>query len=198
MSKEDFEASINCKLKQKNYMVTFHPVTLDKASAETQFKELIDALDEQEDSLTIFTKPNADNDGRIIITMIDEYVAANRDKAIAFTSLGQLRYLSAMQYLDAVIGNSSSGLIEVPSFKIPTINIGDRQKGRIAGATIINCEASKPSIITAINQALSNEFITSLKTTKNPYGEKNSSDLIVNEILDVDLNGLLKKKFYNL
>ena len=198
MSKEDFEASINCKLKQKNYMVTFHPVTLDKASAETQFKELIDALDEQEDSLTIFTKPNADNDGRIIITMIDEYVAANRDKAIAFTSLGQLRYLSAMQYLDAVIGNSSSGLIEVPSFKIPTINIGDRQKGRIAGSTVINCEASKSSVSAAINQALSNEFITSLKTTKNPYGEKNSSDLIVNEILDVDLNGILKKKFYNL
>ena len=179
-------------------MVTLHPVTLDKASAETQFKELIDALDEQEDSLTIFTKPNADNDGRIIITMIDEYVAVNRDKAIAFTSLGQLRYLSAMQYLDAVIGNSSSGLIEVPSFKIPTINIGDRQKGRIAGSTVINCEASKSSVSAAINQALSNEFITSLKTAKNPYGEKNSSNLIVNEILDVDLNGILKKKFYNL
>jgi GDP/UDP-N,N'-diacetylbacillosamine 2-epimerase (hydrolysing) len=198
LDKIGFEESIDCKLKTNNYLVTFHPVTLDDASAESQFNELLLALDQLEDSLIIFTKPNADNDGRIIITMIDEYVAANREKSIAFTSLGQLRYLSAMPLLDAVIGNSSSGLIEVPSFKIPTINIGDRQKGRITGTSVINCESDQVSISEALVKANSEAFKLELKDAKNPYGEKNSSDDIVEKVLSTNLTGILKKQFYNL
>ena len=140
LDREAFEDSINYKLKENNYLVTFHPVTLDDASAETQFSALIDALDKLDDSLIIFTKPNADNEGRIIIKLIDEYVSKNKNKAVTFTSLGQLRYLSAIPFMTAVVGNSSSGLLEVPSFRIPTVNIGDRQRGRIQGDSVINCD----------------------------------------------------------
>src|SRR5690606_39122045 len=139
-------------------LVTFHPVTLESDSAEFQFKELLTALEDLQHVLIIFTKANADTDGRIINLLIDDYVLNNQHKAIAFASLGQLRYLSALQYVDVVIGNSSSGLIEVPSFHKPTINIGDRQKGRIKGETVIDCDPECRSIKQAIDQALSEEF----------------------------------------
>jgi GDP/UDP-N,N'-diacetylbacillosamine 2-epimerase (hydrolysing) len=121
LSKEEFEKSINFKLNEKNILVTFHPVTLENNTAENQFSELLEAIDKLKNTNIIFTKANSDTDGRIINKMIDEYVLKNRHKAIAFTSLGQLRYLSAMQYVDAVVGNSSSGIVEDPSFKIGTV-----------------------------------------------------------------------------
>jgi GDP/UDP-N,N'-diacetylbacillosamine 2-epimerase (hydrolysing) len=141
LSKDEFEKSIEFKLNIKNILVTFHPVTLENSTAKEQFQELLDAIDELEDTNIIFTKANSDTDGRVINQMIDEYVTKNSHKSIVFTSLGQLRYLSALQYVDAVVGNSSSGLAEAPSFKIGTINIGDRQKGRIKASSVIDCEA---------------------------------------------------------
>lgn len=198
LSKDEFENSIQFKLNKRNFLITFHPVTLDYSSAEEQFHHLLTAIDKFEETTLIFTKPNADTDGRIIIEMIDNFVAKNSHKAISFTSLGQLRYLSAIQYMDAIIGNSSSGLIEVPSFKKPTINIGDRQRGRVTGTSIINCEANQEAIISAINLALSDNFKEKLIQSYNPYGEKNSSEEIMNVLSQMSFNNLIKKEFYNI
>jgi len=129
MSREEFENSINFKLDPKNLMITFHPVTLEHATAGEQFQNLLNALDELHDTRFIFTKPNADTEGRIITQMIDDYVSRNKYEAISFVNLGQLRYLSAMQFIDGVVGTSLSGLAGGPTFKIGTINIGDRQRG---------------------------------------------------------------------
>ena len=198
LDREGFERSIDCKLKSNNYLVTFHPVTLDKDSAETQFSALINSLDKLDNSLIIFTKPNADNDGRIIIKLIDEYVSKNKHKAIAFTSLGQLRYLSAIPFMIAVVGNSSSGLLEVPSFRIPTVNIGDRQRGRIQGDSVINCNPTENSIKKALDIAKSEEFRENIKDKVSPYGEINSSEIIVEKLINISLDGILKKRFYDI
>jgi len=198
LNKIQFEESINFKLNKINLLITFHPVTLDTASAETQFKQLLSAIDKLENVTIIFTKPNADTDGRIIIQMIDEYVSKKPEKSISFTSLGQLRYLSAIQFMDIVVGNSSSGLIEVPSFQIPTINIGDRQQGRVKALSVIDCETNEIDIKNSIQKALSKEFKDFIKTSKNPYGEKNASNEIIEILKTIDLNNLIKKKFYNL
>ena len=178
--------------------MTFHPVTLENSTAQEQFKELLDAIDELEDTNIIFTKANSDTDGRVINTMIDEYVTKNSNKSIVFTSLGQLRYLSALQYVDAVVGNSSSGLAETPSFKIGTINIGDRQKGRIKASSVIDCEPNKDSILKSFEKLYSKEFQETLKTTLNPYGDGYASKRIVEILKSVDLENILKKSFYDL
>jgi len=193
-----FESSLKFKLGERNAIVTFHPVTLENLSAEKQFRSLLQALDEFDEMKVIITKPNADTDGRILIKMIDEYVAQNPSKAIAFVSLGQLRYLSALNHVDIVVGNSSSGLLEAPSFKIPTINIGDRQLGRIKAESVIDCEPEKNAIKTAIRRALSNEFRPILRETVNPYGVGGSAESICKILETAEPELLLKKKFYNL
>ncbi len=198
LSREGFEDSINFKLGKINFLITFHPVTFEQNTAEIQFGELLSAIDSLENAHLIFTKPNSDTDGRIIIKMIDEYVKQNPTKAVSFISLGQLRYLSALKYVDIVIGNSSSGLAEVPSFKKTTINIGDRQRGRIKASSVIDCDPSEKSIKAAIELALSEEFKEKLKDAVNPYGTGNSSSQIVEIIKATNLNGIIKKKFYNL
>ena len=195
LSKQDFENSINFKLDEKyTFLVTFHPVTLEKSTSGEQFQQLLNALNK-----IIFTKANSDTDGRIVNQMIDDYVAKNTSKAICFTSLGQLRYLSALQYVDAVIGNSSSGLLEAPSFKIATVNIGDRQRGRIMAKSVIQCDSSSQNIEIAINKAISTEFKEILKTVENPYkGAESPSKNIVKVLKSIDLNNILKKQFYDL
>ena len=198
LSKDEFEKLIEFKLNIKNILVTFHPVTLENSTAKEQFQQLLDAIDELEDTNIIFTKANSDTDGRVINQMIDEYVTKNSNKSIVFTSLGQLRYLSALQYVDAVVGNSSSGLAEAPSFKIGTINIGDRQKGRIKASSVIDCEANKNSIVKAFAKLYSKEFQETLKTTINPYGDGCASKKIVEILKSVDLKNILKKSFYDL
>ena len=198
LSKDEFEKSIEFKLNIKNILVTFHPVTLENSTAQEQFKELLDAIDELEDTNIIFTKANSDTDGRVINQMIDEYVTKNFQKSVQFTSLGQLRYLSALQYVDAVVGNSSSGLAEAPSFRIGTINIGDRQKGRIKASSVIDCEANKNSIVKAFAKLYSKEFQETLKTTINPYGDGCASKKIVEILKNVNLKNILKKSFYDL
>ncbi|WP_066345758.1 UDP-N-acetylglucosamine 2-epimerase [Aliarcobacter cryaerophilus] len=198
LSKDEFEKSIDFKLNIKNILVTFHPVTLENSTAKEQFQQLLDAIDELEDTNIIFTKANSDTDGRVINQMIDEYVTKNSHKSIVFTSLGQLRYLSALQYVDAVVGNSSSGLAEAPSFKIGTINIGDRQKGRIKASSVIDCEPNKDSILKSFEKLYSKEFQETLKTTINPYGDGCASKKIVEILKSVDLKNILKKSFYDL
>ena len=198
LSKDEFEKSIEFKLNSKNILVTFHPVTLENSTAKEQFQQLLDAIDELEDTNIIFTKANSDTDGRVINQMIDEYVTKNSHKSIVFTSLGQLRYLSALQYVDAVVGNSSSGLAEAPSFKIGTINIGDRQKGRIKASSVIDCEPNKDSILKSFEKLYSKEFQETLKTTINPYGNGCASKKIVEILKNVDLENILKKSFYDL
>ena len=198
LSKEEFEKSIDFKLNKKNILVTFHPVTLENSTAKEQFQELLEAIDELENTNIIFTKANSDTNGRVINQMIDEYVAKNSHKSIEFASLGQLRYLSALQYIDAVVGNSSSGLLEAPSFKIVTINIGDRQKGRIKALSVIDCEPKKEEISKAFEEIYSKEFQEKLKNVGNPYGENCPSKQIIEVLKNVNLANILKKSFYDL
>jgi len=198
LSKEAFEKAIGFKLALKNILVTFHPVTLENATAQQQFQVLLDFIDELEDTHVIFTKANSDTDGRVINQMIDGYVAKHSKKAIGFASLGQLRYLSALQYVDAVVGNSSSGLLEAPSFKIGTINIGDRQKGRIKATSVIDCIADKQSFKEALDKLYSKIFQDNLPSVKNPYGEGVASQMILKILVNIDLKNILKKTFYDL
>ena len=198
LSKEELEKKIGFKLGAKNLLVTFHPVTLENATAKQQFAQLLEALGQLQDTHLIFTKPNADSDGRVIIGMIDEYVAAHPDTSIAFTSMGQLRYLSALQYVDAVVGNSSSGLIEAPSFKIGTINIGDRQRGRIKAKSVIDCEPERTSILAAIERLYSADFQTVLANVNNPYGKGGMAKKVFDILHSCSLENILKKRFYDL
>jgi GDP/UDP-N,N'-diacetylbacillosamine 2-epimerase (hydrolysing) len=198
LTKDEFEKSIDFGLGKKNLLVTFHPVTLEQGTAKEQFQQLLNALDNLEDTHIIFTKSNADTDGRVINAMIDKYVLTNTNKSIAFYSLGQLRYLSALAVVDAVVGNSSSGLIEAPSFKIGTINIGDRQKGRIKSESIIDSEPNSESIGCAICRLYSSEFQQKLSKVKNPYGEGGSSQKIAGVLSTHSLAKLLKKTFIDL
>ena len=198
LSKSEFEKSINFKLCKKNILVTFHPVTLESLTAEKQFQELLNAIDELTDTNIIFTKANSDTDGRVINKMIDEYVLAHSDNSVCFTSLGQVRYLSALQYVDAMVGNSSSGLLEAPSFKIGTINIGDRQKGRIMADSVINCCSNTIAINKAFSKLYSNDFINLLNKVENPYGNGKASKRVKEIIKNTNLNEILKKSFYDL
>jgi GDP/UDP-N,N'-diacetylbacillosamine 2-epimerase (hydrolysing) len=198
LSKEEFEKSIDFKLNKKNIIVTFHPVTLENSTASEQFQNLLDAIDELEDTNIIFTKANSDTDGRIINKMIDEYVANNLSKAVCFISLGQLRYLSALQYVEAMVGNSSSGLLEAPSFKIGTINIGDRQKGRIMADSVIDCDNDLVSIRNGFEKLYSEKFVKLLVDVANPYGDGGASKQIKEIIKKISLADILKKSFYDI
>jgi len=196
LSKKEFEKSIGFKLNKKNIIVTFHPVTLENSTASEQFQNLLDAIDQLKDTHIIFTKANSDTDGRIINKMIDQYVTSNSKKSVGFTSLGQLRYLSALQYMDAIVGNSSSGLLEAPSFKIATINIGDRQKGRIMADSVICCNPNKNSIVHSFVKLYSKEFNNILKYNHNPYGNGGASKKIKKIFKKVVFICFLKKFFF--
>ena len=198
LRKDELEKTMGFKFNKKNILITYHPVTLEKETAQQQFQELLNAIDDLRDTNIIFTKANADTEGRVINKMIDEYVSKNFNKAIAFTSLGQLRYLSTLQYMDAVVGNSSSGIVEAPSFKIGTINIGDRQKGRIKPDSVIDCEPTKKDILKAFQKLYSKKFQEKLKDIVNPYGDGNSSKKIKEILKTIDLTDILKKPFYDI
>ena len=197
LAKSDFEKAIDFELGEKNVLVTFHPVTLEKSTAKMQFQVLLNSISELINTKIIFTKANADTDGRIINSMIDDYVD-NHKNTIAFASMGQLNYLSALQFVDAVVGNSSSGLLEAPSFKIGTIDIGDRQRGRIKANSVISCPPKKRDIDKAFNQLYSENFQNIINNVENPYGKGGASKEIVRTIKDIDLNGILKKPFYDI
>lgn len=196
-SKRDLENAMGINL-GKYAVLTFHPVTLENQTAEAQTEALMNAIAEFPDINFICTKANADMDGRKINKCIEKH-AYKYPNIKLYDSLGMKRYLSAIKYAEFVIGNSSSGLIEVPSFKIPTINIGDRQKGRIQSTSVINCDPVQTKITAAIEIALSDDYRKRLLDVVNPYGNGQTSDKVVKVILDFLLNEKLEvqKKFYD-
>lgn len=199
MGKEELEASLDFQFTDNTIMVTYHPVTLETMTAERQFRNILEVLDSHKELSVIFTKANSDTEGRIINQMIDEYVAINSNKCKAYMSLGQVRYLSALQFCTAVVGNSSSGIIEVPSFGIPTVNIGDRQKGRVRAGSVIDCCDGKQEIEMALEKAFSQEFRNKVKGIRNPYEGEKTSDKIMECIKNSLDEGIeIKKKFYDM
>ena len=200
LSKDELEDKINFKFSDKNILVTFHPVTLEDSTSEDQFNQLLKALADNPDIGVIFTKSNADTDARKIDRLIDKYVSKNNKKVKSFNSMGQLLYLSTMQYVDAVVGNSSSGIIEAPSFNIGTINIGDRQKGRVQAPSVINCLPDRASISEALIKVYSKDFQSSIKNIENPYGDGKTAKRIKKALLEAFSKNIinLKKEFYDL
>jgi GDP/UDP-N,N'-diacetylbacillosamine 2-epimerase (hydrolysing) len=197
IGRTDLEAVLGFSFGKRNLLVTFHPVTLDTATAEDQMAELLAALAELKDTQLIFTLPNADTGGRALIGMVNQFVGRNR-QARVFASLGQLRYLSCVANVDGVVGNSSSGLAEVPSFKKGTLNIGDRQRGRLQAASVINCRPYKDDITSALEQLYSADFQASLPDVTNPYGEGGASERILDVLRNCSLDGIVKKIFHDL
>ena len=197
-SKEELEESLDFELSDKSLLVTYHPVTLENATAVDQCTNLLQSLEQFVDYRVVFTLPNSDTDGRIIIKLIHDYVAEHPKRSIAFTSLGMKRYLSALRYVTAVVGNSSSGIIEVPSFGIPTLNIGDRQKGRIAADSILHCSTTEQAITEGLRQILSPSFIERVKHITNPYEKEGTTNAILQIIKSCDLKILIQKSFYNI
>lgn len=196
LDREALEQSLGIQLGEKSLLVTFHPVTLETGTAADQMAALLAVLDGLHDTQLVFTMPNADTDGRVLKTMIEQFVAQHANSR-AYTSLGQLRYLSCLAHVDGVVGNSSSGLLEAPSFQKGTINIGDRQRGRLQAASVINCEPTRESITTALKHLYSAGFHTGLRNVRNPYGEGDASEKILATLKSAALDGVLKKSFYN-
>lgn len=196
LERGELEASLDFKFGRKNLLITFHPVTLDKISATTQLAELLAALSELDDTRLIITMPNADTGSRALIKQIEQFVASHTN-ARAYTTLGQLRYLSCIAHVDGVVGNSSSGLLEVPSFRKGTINIGDRQGGRLQATSVINCEPERSSIALAIKKLYSPDFRKNLDRVISPYGDGRASEKIVKIIKNYNFDGVTKKTFYD-
>ena len=197
LDRAELEASLDFKLSQRNLLITFHPVTLEPATTVDQMAELLAALAQLQDTQLIFTLPNADTGGRALMKMVEQFVAQHPN-ARAYTSLGQLRYLSCIAHVDGVVGNSSSGLAEVPSFKKGTINIGDRQRGRLQASSVTNCEPTRQSIAAALERLYSEDFQVSLGQVRNPYGEGGASEKVVETIKHYAIDGITKKVFYDL
>jgi GDP/UDP-N,N'-diacetylbacillosamine 2-epimerase (hydrolysing) len=199
LSREELSGALGFPLDKPYAMVTFHPVTLENASAQNQLSEILKAVEHHPEMRFIFSKANADLGGRVINAMLDDY-AKNHENIAVFSSLGMNRYLSALKHCAFVLGNSSSGLIEAPSFGIPVINIGDRQKGRLQAQSVINCTPDSKSIDEAVETALSPSFIAMAKQVVNPYGDGHTSDKIIKTIKQVLLQDRidLKKRFFDI
>jgi GDP/UDP-N,N'-diacetylbacillosamine 2-epimerase (hydrolysing) len=196
LSRTELEKAIDFKLGLRNLLVTFHPITLDREDSKLQMTELLAALSELENTRLVFTMPNSDPEGLSLSGQIEEFCEC-RDHAKAYISLGHLRYLSCIKHFDGVIGNSSSGLLEVPTFKKGTVNIGDRQRGRLRAASVIDCAPDRASISSALGQLYSKEFEERLRNTESPYGEGGACDAIVEILEQSSLDDLLKKCFYD-
>ncbi len=197
LSKRQLEDNIGFKIRKHSVLVTYHPVTLERGTAEFQINEIFKALNSFDLSV-IFTMPNADESSNVIFDNIKKYVDMHKTKAKVFISLGRIRYLSLLKYVDSMIGNSSSGLIEAPSFELPVVNIGDRQGGRIRARNVIDCGYHCCDITSSIKRALSPKFRNSLKGLVNPYGDGNSSVRIKSKLRDVALDKeLIKKEFFD-
>ena len=197
-SKDEIEQSIGFTLDEKTILVTYHPVTLGNHTAEQDIKEFINALEERKDIRVVFTMPNSDNGSEFIVDAINQFVAENPDRARAYKSLGVKRYLSVMKYVGAVVGNSSSGIVEVPSFGIPTLNIGDRQKGRLVAESVVNCDTDKASVLKGLELALSNDFRKKAKGNKSPYDKPNTANAIFDIISTYPIEELNQKQFYDI
>jgi GDP/UDP-N,N'-diacetylbacillosamine 2-epimerase (hydrolysing) len=197
LSKSELESILNLKFGEKNLLITFHPVTLELAAANKQINELLAALDQLSDINYIFTSPNADPGSSYISQAIARFVATH-DNSSFFASLGQLNYFSCIQFVDGVVGNSSSGILEIPTFRKGTINIGDRQQGRVQAGSVINCKPDVESILNAIKVLYSAEFMDRLRASFSPYGAEGASNIILRVIKNLTLPIEIKKSFYDL
>ena len=197
LDKTTLEDSLDFRFSSQNLLVTFHPVTLEQDDIATQMTALLSALDAFPDAGLIFTLPNADNGSNELICLIEDYVS-KRSNARAYTSLGQLRYLSCMQFVDGVVGNSSSGIAEAPSMQIGTVNIGDRQKGRLMAQSVISCDGEPNHILEALHKLFDPQFRKSLVNVQNPYGRGGASAKIVKILASYPLETILKKSFYDI
>lgn len=196
MSVSELSQALAFVLDKLFFLVTYHPVTLADESPKASFNALLAALDDYPDHQVILTYPNADEGGRSIIPLLEAYAANNPQRVLAIPSLGQLRYLSAVKHASVVVGNSSSGIIEVPAFKVPTVNIGERQKGRLVANSVINCEANSAAISDAIGLALSGGYLKPGEEIDSPYGQGNASKKIIALIKQMRGGGM--KTFYDL
>ena len=197
LTRSELEQAIGLSFNKHNLLITYHPETLDSGKAGEQIGQLLAALDKQADTNLIFTMPNADTGHRIIVDKIKSFVQARENSSILIPSMGQLNYLSAMKLVDAVVGNSSSGIIEAPSFGIGTINIGKRQNGRIRASSIIDCDTSEEGITKAFAELYSSSFQEQVKNVVNPYGTGGAAEKIISVLKEVDMNNLIIKRFYD-
>jgi len=198
LSKKELIKNTGIQFRKKNLLVTYHPVTLEKQTSQKHFQVLLDVFQELKNVYLIFTMPNADSDGRAIYKMIETFVSNNSDRAIAFTSMGHVNYLSTLKFVDGVVGNSSSGLAEAPTFKVGTINIGDRQKGRLKAKSVIDCKPTKESVQNAFKKLYSEDFQKILTTVENPYGVGDATEKIMDILKNHVIPKTLKKEFYDL
>ncbi|MDG2989569.1 UDP-N-acetylglucosamine 2-epimerase [Candidatus Synechococcus calcipolaris G9] len=196
LSRHELETLLDMKLKSPLFLVTYHPVTLADQSPETSLNELLFALDAFPKATVVFTYPNADTAGRGLIQQIDQWVIQNQPRSQAFVSLGQQRYLSLMNQADVILGNSSSGITEAPALKKATVNIGDRQKGRLKATSVITVAEKCPDIITGIHHALSESFQRQLPLVESWYGSGHVSQQIKTILQSVNLS--TRKSFYDI
>ena len=198
LSREVLEEQLDFKLRENNVVITYHPVTLENSTAKKQIDALLEVLEEETNTGIIFTLSNADAESRVLIDAIKDFVKRHQNHTTYYTNLGQMRYLSLLQYVDAVVGNSSSGILEAPSFRTATINIGNRQQGRIRAESAIDCESTYTSIKAALVKSRSAPFRQILQSVTNPYDKGASSEQIVPILKSIDLEEIVKKQFYNL
>lgn len=198
LSKNDLMEKTGMRFKNKNLIITYHPVTLENETSQDNIQALLDVLHDLKDIYFVFTMPNADSDNRVIARKINQFVESHHERSIVFKSMGQLNYLSTLQFVDGVIGNSSSGIIEAPSFNIGTVNIGDRQKGRLSSNSVIDCQPNVKSIHSAIEILYSKDFQKAIPNHDNIYGDGNTSKKIIDVLKNKKIPKELKKKFYDL
>ena len=198
MSKEDVECDLQFEVGDNTLLITYHPVTLSDLNPLDDIQALFYALDEHPELRVIFTMPNSDNGGQVLAEAIEQYALQHADRVRAYKSLGMRRYLSVMKYCAAVVGNSSSGIVEAPSFHIPTLNIGSRQDGRLAAKSVYNCSTDKESISAALEHILTPEFRAIASKARNPYAKEGTAQAIFEVISTYPLEGIIKKEFYNL
>ncbi|MDD2961453.1 MAG: UDP-N-acetylglucosamine 2-epimerase [Muribaculaceae bacterium] len=198
LSKAEIEKEVGLTIGKNTLMVTFHPATLDTVEPKVQCENLLKALDEHPECNIVFTYPNNDANGRVIISLIEQYVGSNHGRCVVFPSLGQLRYLSVLKYAGAVVGNSSSGIVEVPSMGIPTLDIGIRQRGRLAADSVIHCGVTKEEISKGLNTVLSDEIRQLASLKNNPYQQPDTLNKIVKAICETPLDNIIIKHFYDI
>jgi UDP-hydrolysing UDP-N-acetyl-D-glucosamine 2-epimerase len=198
LSRDALREELGIRFRHRNLLVTVHPETLAPDGGESLCKNLLLVLDGLRDTSIVFTRANADTGGRVINRLVDRFVGSHRDSSKVFTSMGQKNYLSTMQYVDAVAGNSSSGIIEAPYFRIGTINIGNRQKGRIRAESVIDCGSRREEIEEAFSTLYSPGFKGILRRVGNPYGDGHAAERIMKVLKSYDTGGILQKKFHDL
>lgn len=198
MNKNEIEKEIDFTIDNNTILVTYHPVTLGNRTAKDDIDDFIAVLEERKDLRVIFTMPNSDTGGQFIVDAINEFVKRNSNRSKAYKSLGVVRYLSVMKQVAAVVGNSSSGIVEVPSFGIPTLNIGDRQKGRIQAESTYNCLPDKDSVFKGLDMVLSKEFRVLASKVHNPYEKANTAEEIFKVISTYPIEQLNQKHFYDI